>query len=266
MASTGSIFVDESGSGPCVLLLHGQPGTHEHLSPVKDLLTGRARVLSIDRPGYGRSHMPTSPPGDQAAQLVDLLREREATPAIVVAHSYAAAVALLMAADHPDAIAGLVLVAGVGGRGSVVWVDRVMAAPVVGGPISTASLLAYGLIAPVIAHLGGRTRLATNVPVTPTTWLLESRATFLAEQRFLVEHEDTIEARRREVRCPVVVIQGEVDDVVPLSAGRDLAMNLPDARLVVLPGAGHLLPRDEPRAIAAAVSSLLEAPGTSSRT
>ena len=145
-------------------------------------------------------------------------------------------------------------------------VSSTMAAPVVGGPISSASLLAYGLIAPMVAHLGGRTRLATNVPVTPTTWLLEARATFLAEQRFLVEHEDTIEARRREVRCPVVVIQGEVDDVVPLSAGRDLAMNLPDARLVVLPGAGHLLPRDEPRAIAEAVSSLLEAPGTSSGT
>ena len=258
MLAGGSIFVDESGSGPCVLLLHGQPGTAEHLSPVRELLATSARVLSIDRPGYGRSDRLTSPPGVQAGQLVELLVARGATPAIVVAHSYAAAVAILMAADHPEAIAGLVLVAGVGGRGSVVWVDKVMAAPIIGGPISTISLLAYGLVAPIVSRLGGRTRLATNVPVTPTTWLLESRATFMAEQRFLVAEAAVLEARRSEVTCPVVVLQGDVDDVVPLSAGQDLAAHLPNSRLVVLPGAGHLLPRDEPKAIADAVRSLLE--------
>lgn len=238
--------------------MHGQPGTHEHLAPVRDLLVDARRVLSVDRPGYGRSTLPPSRPAVQASQFADLLVQRAASPAVVVAHSYAAAIALMMAVEHPDVVAGLVLVAGVGGKGSVALVDRVMAAPIIGGAASTASLVAYGLLAPTLARFRPWARLAGNVPVSPTTWLLETRSTFLAEQRFLVEDEQEIEARRCEVACPVVIVQGDLDNVVPLSSARDLHEHVPSSRLVVLPGAGHLLPRDEPAAIADAVRSLLD--------
>jgi pimeloyl-ACP methyl ester carboxylesterase len=256
VVAEGSIFVEELGHGPAVVLLHGQPGTAEHVAPVRDLLVGDARVLSIDRPGYGRTTRPPSPPSVQAVELLDLLADVGATPAIVVAHSYAAAVAILMAVEDPAAVAGLVLVAGVGGVGSVAWIDTVLASRWLGAATSTMSLAAYGIVAPVLARLKVGRSLEGNVPMVPTTWLLEQRRTFLDEQRFLVAEEPLVEAARASVACRALVLQGTADDLVPLRAGHDLAAALPDAELIELEGAGHLLPRDEPAAIADAVRRL----------
>jgi len=66
----------------------------------------------------------------------------------------------------------------------------------------------------------------------------------------------------REVRTPTTVIHGDADRLVMLSGGRAMARAIPGARLVVIPGMGHDLPRAVwPRVIDAIVKNAARPPG-----
>ena len=65
--------------------------------------------------------------------------------------------------------------------------------------------------------------------------------------------------RDRRIRKPGLVIQGDDDPIVPLSNARILARLVPDARLEVLPGAGHLFLIDQAAEAAERVDAFLSA-------
>lgn len=257
MVSSETLFIIERGHGAPVVLLHGQPGTHEHLDPIAERLLGDALVLSVDRHGYGRTLGGARPMAEQVALLAAALEVRCSAPAVVVGHSYGGGIALLLAAAHPELVAGLVLVGSVGGDGSLALIDTVMAAPVVGPVVSWVSLAAYGVIAPVLARIGNNPSLATNVPAMPTLDLVEDLRTFMAEQRFLLREHDSLQRACEAITCPVIVVQGALDSIVPPEAGVDLADRVEGAELILVEGQGHLIPRDAPDVIVDAVRSLL---------
>ena len=64
---------------------------------------------------------------------------------------------------------------------------------------------------------------------------------------------EDISARMCRLAVPVTFVSGTCDPVVPTPLQRRLAATLPCARLVVIPGAGHLLPVEAPDAVAAAI-------------
>jgi 3-oxoadipate enol-lactonase len=104
------VFVAESGAGakPAVLLLHALGLDHEmwHLQPAA--LTGDARLLMPDLPGFGRSHVEES----GLDRSVDACAERlRLLPggAVVVGISYGAYVAAMLAAKYPDLVSGLAI-------------------------------------------------------------------------------------------------------------------------------------------------------------
>lgn len=63
--------------------------------------------------------------------------------------------------------------------------------------------------------------------------------------------------RAGELTMPALVIHGEHDIGVPVARAEELTLALPDARLVVAPGAGHWVPRDAPDLVAAEVLDFL---------
>jgi pimeloyl-ACP methyl ester carboxylesterase len=79
--------------------------------------------------------------------------------------------------------------------------------------------------------------------------------TFLAEQRALLAELDGLVSALPSIRVPVLVMADPDDAVVPIATARSLARAVPDARLQMVEGAGHHLPR---RA-AAVVSEAIEA-------
>ncbi|HWG84420.1 MAG TPA: alpha/beta hydrolase [Deinococcales bacterium] len=99
------------GSGPPLLLVHGVTKTWRSWLPILPQLSERWRVIAPDLRGHGAS---ARTPGHYQVQEIaqDLARLLEASaegPATVVAHSLGGAVALHLAAEHPDLVARLVL-------------------------------------------------------------------------------------------------------------------------------------------------------------
>jgi 3-oxoadipate enol-lactonase len=55
-----------------------------------------------------------------------------------------------------------------------------------------------------------------------------------------------IRPRLRNIRCRVLVVQGLEDEHATPQHARDLAGAIPAAELWLVPGAGHMLPREQP--------------------
>ena len=105
----------ESGSGPTVVLIHGNAGGVEDFElGAIDLLSSRFRVIAIDRAGHGGSDRPGTEDASvefQAKLLHETMSTIGVDKPILVGHSWGAAVALSYSLTYPDSIKGLVLLA-----------------------------------------------------------------------------------------------------------------------------------------------------------
>ena len=110
-ASGISWHVQEMGSGPLLLLLHGTGAATHSWRGLVPLLAPHFRLLAIDLPGHGFTQKPPQSlftlPG-MAAGVCDLMQTMGETPDMVVGHSAGAAVMLRMALDCKIAPKGLV--------------------------------------------------------------------------------------------------------------------------------------------------------------
>lgn len=246
-----------------VLLLHGQPGGARDWDRVIAATDGRVRPLPINRPGWDGVSEARDLAGNATAAL-NALDAAGADRAVIVGHSFGAAVAVRLAADHPDRIAGLVLAAPAANVASLYAVDRLLAAPVVG---ELGSLLVVGAPALVLRtgftrQIVGRSLGLSNDHLLAAGRALGRRAAlraFTVEQRSLIRDLPDIEAALPSLRVPTTILIGSRDLIVPVESAHALAAMIRGADLVVLPRAGHLLPLRHPRAIAEAIARKVSA-------
>lgn len=254
------------GFRPRVLvLLHGQPGSAADWQQVTRRLPVPLRGLAIDRPGYGASPLPPAGFAANARAVLGELDSRGIQRAVLVGHSYGGGVALAAASLAPHRVEAVVLLASVGPGCVNAW-DKLLAAP---GAGELCALAAWRLT-PWIA----RARLAWFTwrhgrPAAPdehVNWQVWAHAnrgnrrlwrTFLTEQRALLRELDVLAAAVPSVRAPVLVLTDPEDNLVPLDTARQLAQALPDARLQLVRGAGHHLPRRAAAAVADAIVAFL---------
>ena len=110
----GEFFIrDTGGDGPTVMLLHGWLVSADlnWCGAYGALAEAGYRVLAIDHRGHGRGLRPLVPFRlvDCAADAAGVLRTLDLAPAIVVGYSMGGAIGQLVARDHADVVAGLVL-------------------------------------------------------------------------------------------------------------------------------------------------------------
>jgi 3-oxoadipate enol-lactonase len=250
-----------------VVLLHGQPGSPADWQLVTGRLPAPLHVVAADRPGYGASRLAAGGFAANARAVLDDLDSRGVTRAVLVGHSYGGGVALSAASLAPGRVAAVVLLASVG-PGCVTSWDRLLAAP---GAGQLCALVAWRLT-PWLA----RVRLAgitwrRGRPLGPdehVNWQVWGHAghgqrplwrTFLTEQRALLRELDDLEEALPSVRVPVFVLADPRDTIVPFETARRLVRALPDARLELVGGAGHHLPRRAPDVVADAIVASLAA-------
>lgn len=77
-------------------------------------------------------------------------------------------------------------------------------------------------------------------------------------QSLIVREADT--ARLQDIRCPTLVVAGADDRLRSAGEARELADGIPGARMVIVPGAGHMIPLEQPQALAGAIAYHVGAP------
>jgi pimeloyl-ACP methyl ester carboxylesterase len=243
------VNVVEEGAGPPVLLVHGLPGSAYDWRLVSALLAARGRrAIAYDRVGYGWSD---ARPDDaftvasNGAELLALLDALELRDVTVVGWSYGGATALAAAQRDASRMARLVLVASAGAG-----IERTQPPPALARVVFSAPVLGWLHAVPPLARATQaaasraafsdgpepdwwRPGLAANFarPHTPTSWRSEGAALMAAPL-----------PDPAGLGLPVLVIHGDDDRLVPVEVGEELARRATGSRLVLVPGASHMLP------------------------
>ena len=259
--TAGGIAFDDEGAGPPIALVHAGVADRRMWSALAASLADRHRVIRHDVRGVGES-LPPIGPWSHHTDLLGLLDELLITRAHLVGASMGAGIAAEAALARPDAIASLVLVAPGGAlldetpaSFRPIWAAEVAALD--RGDLDAAveiNLRAWvdGPARPpdavdpeVRAFIGRMQRDAFEIP----EWDAEQAP----------EHELAPPAAGRlaELRCPILVVVGDADDPAILALSERIAAGAPDARLVVLPGVGHMLSLEQPDAFAELLSGFL---------
>lgn len=235
---------------PTIVLLHGAGFDHSVWALQSRALAHHGyAVLAPDLPGHGRS-------GGAAltsiAALADwtaaLIAAAGASRARVAGHSMGSLIALETAARHPERVASLVLIGT--SAAMAVGPDLLRAA-------EANSRDAIDMV--TIWGLGPRAEIGGNP--APGLWMHGGAERVLEQTRPGVLHADLAACHgygdaltsAAKVAVPVTLVLGERDMMTPARAGKALAAALPNARTIVLPGAGHTMMAERPDDVLAAL-------------
>ena len=233
-----------SGGGPPVLLVHGWLSSGRVWERLANRLAQRFTVYSLDLSGFGESDKPISGYGVRYGSrlLYAFCAHFGLTRAAVVGHDIGGAMAVKLAADHPDVVGRLVLVATPADEDQMdlptfLWLATL---PVVG---------------PLFYFLGRYVRPLRSLwmrPFVSDPDDLTEEAIDDAGMATPASVTKTLNVARRElsrarlvrqagiIKVPVLVIVGEEDQIVDPQAASDWARALPAVEVVLIEDAGHL--------------------------
>ncbi|HEU4810775.1 MAG TPA: alpha/beta fold hydrolase [Nocardioides sp.] len=267
------------GSGPVLLLLHGLGCDHTTWEPVIDTLAKRYTVIAPDLLGHGQSAKPRADysVGGYANGMRDLLTVLGVDKVTVIGHSFGGGVAMQFAYQFPERTERLVLVAS-GGLGPEV-------SPAIRAITTPGFHQVMGVLTlPGVRHAG----MLGMRALSQTPWKLTRDLDEVADIYDSFKDPYARAAIRHVVRAvvdwrgqivtmadrayltsamPMGVIWGRDDKVIPVRHASNAAAMAADARVEVIPNAGHFPHKDHPHRFAKIVHEFIRStqPATYSR-
>ncbi len=223
------------GSGDAVLSLHSVEGNLGWL-PYLDALSQDARLYAPTHPGYGSSERPEwlESISDLARFYLWMLQELGLDKVHLIGGFVGGWVAAEMAAMCPQALHSLTLIGTAGVRPSEGEIADIFLL----GEEQTTSLA-----------IGSPELLtAATEPEDPLVQLRgREMTTRLCWKPYM--HDPSLIHLLPRVEVPTLVVWGENDRIVPVSAGKRIAEAMPNVRLEVIAGAGHLPHIEKPQEV-----------------
>lgn len=236
---------------PAIVLIHGAGSNlREWTFSLMGQLTDEFTVIAFDRPGHGYTetiHSRGESPAEQAALLHGAMQQIGIRRAIVGGHSFGGAVALAWTLNHPESVAGTLLISAVSNRweGDVAPLYRLTGGTFTGALISNTIAAATpkervisgfnSVFRPQAAPAGYAEHMGADLAVRASQMRANGR-----QVSAMKPHVVAMAARYGEITTPVEIIHGTADDTVPARVHADvLVRQIPHAVYQRMEGMGH---------------------------
>ncbi len=256
-----------AGSGPPLVLLHGDGESARDWQWVMPALSAAHRVYALSLPGHGGSAPAESyTPESIAGWVSTVLDALDMQRVSLGGNSIGALVALHVTLDQPARIEHLVMLDSAG-LGRVV--NPILA-------METAPGLGEAAIGATLLPGGAQLRAAARAPVllaqpwrAPAGWwsdqvrwgshrsVLEAAVAAKRAVLDVAGQRHVVLDRLAEVQVPTLVLWGVLDKVLPFTQGEAAVRRLRHGRLHLVPDAGHLVHIERPDAVSAAMLAFL---------
>lgn len=224
-----NINYEFSGEGQIVLLLHGWGGRIESFKPVFEFLAQYYKVYAIDFPGFGNSQIPNEVWGVQDyAQMVKKTIDKLALGKVnIIAHSFGGRVSIVLSAKHPQMVDKLVLVdsAGIIKKRTVKYYVKVYSFKVLKN--------LYLCFTPKHEREVKLEKFYKKFGSSDYKDAGNLRKIFVKTINEDLKHF------LKDIKSETLLIWGENDYDTPVSYGKIMEKEIPDAGLIVFENAGH---------------------------
>jgi pimeloyl-ACP methyl ester carboxylesterase len=249
MEEEPTITVETSGTTP-VVLLHGVGLDHTMWEPFQTQI-GRA-TIALDLPGHG-AQPPLREPQTLADLAEDILRRLPRGAVHLVGFSLGALIAQHIARFHPERIATISCV-------STVCCRTPAEAAAVSSRLATAATdfpasIAASLLRWYPANAGVPNAV---IEATEQVLLTNDHTSYLHAYAVFAEADQQIAPELGRITAPTLAITGELDTGSTPEMSRRLADAVPNARVIIVPGARHMLPVENAPALAQAVTTFID--------
>lgn len=256
--------------GPVLVMVHGFSASLHTWEPWVQRLGGDYRIITLDLPGHGLTRTPEgfTLPRSGFVDIVDQVTSRlGAERFVLIGNSMGGGVAWQYALAHPDRLAGLVLVdaAGwppenAGGR------DGPLVFKVLRNPVGRALVRDLDMSA--------MTRAGLRDAFEPTPDMAdEAMVARYVQMARAPGHKDVIlglmsgysasdfasRERLAAIRTPTLVLHGDTDRLIPVSAAGKFGQAIPGASVIIYPRVGHVPMEQIPDRSAADLAAWLKA-------
>ena len=242
----------DGGNGDALVLVHGIGADKDNFAPIAPLLRGIGRLIAVDLPGFGDSSKPDDADyslGAQAERLGEFLDALALARVHLGGSSMGGTIVLEFARRYPERVQSLWLLApaGVGNATESEMFRRHRERgeyPLFAEtPDEYADVMRICFTRPPFVPYGVRHELAR---AASRNYALHTRIF-----RELIEQPFTLEQAVAGLETPALIVWGDQDRVLDVSAAAILRRALPGSRLVTMPGVGHLPMLEVPRQTAA---------------
>ncbi|MGF1590413.1 MAG: alpha/beta fold hydrolase [Pleurocapsa sp.] len=235
--------IPESDSKPIMLLVHGAGGSSRHWLPMLSQLNADIFPVAVDLPGHGETSGTVPNSVTAVAEFLDsfLTAIKIKQPIYYVGHSLGGLIGLQFALNYPQRVKQLVVMA----TSAKIKLHPDFLASALSGEWDLATL---------------RQSFAPEVPETSKNLVLnEFKHTRLdsAADDFMGVSEIDLSSAIASLSIPTLIITGADDVIISPRKGMLLLKQIPDARLVNIPGAGHYLQVEEPDKVAKEIEEFL---------
>lgn len=225
-----SFYYESFGKGDIPLvMLHGFGDTLESLKPLALLLSETRQVLLIDLPGFGKSPYDESliSAHDMAKALSDFLKKKGISRVDLLGHSFGGKVGISFSSLYPGFVRNLVLIASSG--------------------LKKRRGIKKGVYFSLIRALRESVKLFDHIFCKNLfhSWFIPKFASsdyknFPTLRKILVRSiNENIDQRITELKSPVLLLWGALDEETPLDMGYQLQKMIKGSQIVVYPTLGH---------------------------